>query len=410
MTSLTLQLTSRLDKNDSPAGLPPPLTSRRVSAHEAGSWPKNPRPMLASIAALLLLALLSGAGVAAEPKRILIIHSFGRDFAPYSGVGLGFRTELTQLRQPIAIHEESLDTERGGAPEDEQPFLEYLLRRNRVAPPDLVVAIAPPAMLFCLRHRDQLFPGRPLLITGIDSRRMDGIGLGARDRAVTVNLDFLGAARTMLQLQPDTTTLAIVLGTSQLEQFWAKEIQRELAPLKDRLRVVPPDGLGLDQMRQRVAALPPHSAVFYYMFVVGAGGALHEDERALVAIRESSNAPVFGRFADQLGRGIVGGSLYDTRQVGKVTAELAVRMLQGEDIPGGNVAVMAQTPTYDWRELERWGIPESRLPAGAELRFRPPSIWEQHKTTVWRIIHSCFITRRSCATVELYDGTINIYA
>ena len=56
---------------------------------------------------------------------------------------------------------------------------------------------------------------------------------------------------------PETSTLALVLGGSPLEQFWGKAIERELAPLGDRLRVLPAGNLSLEQMRQRVAALPP---------------------------------------------------------------------------------------------------------------------------------------------------------
>jgi signal transduction histidine kinase len=43
------------------------------------------------------------------------------------------------------------------------------------------------------------------------------------------------------------------------------------------------------------------------------------------------------------------------------------------------VAVSPSSPAFDWRELQRWSIPESRLPRGAEVRFRPPSIWEEHE-------------------------------
>ncbi|MBL8541090.1 MAG: sensor histidine kinase [Betaproteobacteria bacterium] len=39
-------------------------------------------------------------------------------------------------------------------------------------------------------------------------------------------------------------------------------------------------------------------------------------------------------------------------------------------------------PVYDWRALARWGIPESRLPERSEVRFRPPSLWEQHKLVI----------------------------
>ena len=332
----------------------------------------------------LLAALLLPVADASEPKRVLIVHSFGRDFAPYNIVATTLRTDLTQLmRESVALHEASLDLERGSTPEDERLFLEYLVRRNLGAPPDLVIAIANPAMLFCLRYRDVLFPGRPLLVTGLDRRRLETVQLPATDRAVTVTLDFPAIARTILELKPETDTLALVLGRSELEQFWGKAIERELAPLGDRLRVLPAGDLSLDQMRQRVAALPPRSAVFYYMFAVGKNGALHEDERALPAIRESSNAPVYGIFTDQLGRGIVGGPLVDSRNMGAVTAKLAARMLKGEATGDKvEVPIPVPAPSFDWRELQRWDIPESRLPPGAVVRFRPLSLWEEHRILI----------------------------
>ena len=37
---------------------------------------------------------------------------------------------------------------------------------------------------------------------------------------------------------------------------------------------------------------------------------------------------------------------------------------------------------FDWRELRRWGIPESRLPAGSVVRHRSPSLWQEHKLAV----------------------------
>jgi len=36
-------------------------------------------------------------------------------------------------------------------------------------------------------------------------------------------------------------------------------------------------------------------------------------------------------------------------------------------------------PAYDWRELERWGISESRLPPGSTVLFRPPSFWRLYR-------------------------------
>src|SRR6188472_2304829 len=97
-------------------------------------WPSN----LGLKRAPLLLALLTlVAGLllpiahAAEPKRVLIIHSFGRDFAPYNIVATTLRTDLTQLmRESVALSEASLDQELGGTPEDERALPPFGSRRT----------------------------------------------------------------------------------------------------------------------------------------------------------------------------------------------------------------------------------------------------------------------------------------
>ena len=41
----------------------------------------------------------------AEPKRLLLVHSFGRDFAPWSEYAKNFRAELDrQWREPVDLH------------------------------------------------------------------------------------------------------------------------------------------------------------------------------------------------------------------------------------------------------------------------------------------------------------------
>ena len=39
-------------------------------------------------------------------------------------------------------------------------------------------------------------------------------------------------------------------------------------------------------------------------------------------------------------------------------------------------------PTFDWRELERWNIPESRLPDGSVVLYRGPTLWQEHRGAV----------------------------
>ena len=117
----------------------------------------KPRLRIAIGAVLLLFAMLSAA--AAQPKHVLMLNSFGRDFSPWSEIARDFRAELDR-RSPesLEVYDASLMIERFSADQDEAPFVEYLVGLFATRKLDLVVAIGAPAARFVQRHRSRLFP------------------------------------------------------------------------------------------------------------------------------------------------------------------------------------------------------------------------------------------------------------
>ena len=43
-------------------------------------------------------------------------------------------------------------------------------------------------------------------------------------------------------------------------------------------------------------------------------------------------------------------------------------------------------PKFDWREMQRWGISESRLTTGSEILFREPTAWQRYRWQLTGII------------------------
>ena len=112
-------------------------------------------------------------------------------------------------------------------------------------------------------------------------------------------------------------------------------------------------------------------------------GGNYADERVLADLRTTANAPLFGPQSVMLGTGIVGGTLMANDQTSRNIADAAIRLLNGE--PPGSIQVPPQSPgppLFDWRELQRWGIPESRLRPGSIVRYRAPSLWQAYRGTV----------------------------
>jgi len=73
-----------------------------------------------------------------------------------------------------------------------------------------------------------------------------------------------------------------------------------------------------------------------------------------------------------LGLGIVGGDMWRFETDARRLAALAGRVALGtptRDLPPQFVTA---APMLDWRQLQRWRVPDSRIPDGAIVLFRPP--------------------------------------
>jgi len=344
---------------------------------------KSRRHSMLSGLLMLLVAALSAAGAA--PKQVLLLHSFGREFAPFHTVSETFRTELgQQLDSPVEFHDVALESARFEGEAAEPPLVDYLTALFSPRRPDLVVTIGGPAARLAQKYRPRLFPSTPMLLAAVDERLLQTVALTTNDAVVAVTNNLVAMMEGILQLFPETTNVAMVIGNSPLEKFWLAETRRQMQPFTNRLSLTWLNDSSFAEVLKRAAALPPRSAIYYFLMSVDAEGVPYAEERALRELHAVANAPIFGLHDSQLGRGIVGGPLMAIEELSRNTAKVAARILRGE--PAGSIKTPTQVagrPVYDWRELKRWGVSEARLPKGSVIRFRQPTFWEQYR---WRIV------------------------
>lgn len=332
----------------------------------------------------LLLCSHLALGAEGPAKQVLILHSFGRDYAPHNVLSSAFRTELTGLSKgPVEFYETSIDATGLGEPKSDGALLGFLASHYSDHKPDLIVSFAGPAARFCLEYRDRLFPDVPLLMSAVDTRQLKGVTPGSQDACDAMRLEPTRIIECILQILPDTTNIAVVLGASPNERFWTDELHREFRVFENRVGFTWLTGMSLPEIKRRVAGLPAHSAIFYAQFIRDSAGVSYEYHHALAELRPSANAPVFGVFEDQIGQGVVGGPVCSGRNLGERAAQAANRILRGEAPAGIRTETEGLgTPTFDWNELRRWGISEGRLPPGSIVRFRQPSLWKEHRALI----------------------------
>ena len=331
------------------------------------------------------------ASFAAEAKTVLVLHSYGQDSKPWSEYSKALRQEL-ERRSPwqLNIQNFSVISARGEQEDAEYQSVDYLRSVFVNHSPDLMVAFGAPGAAFVQTHRKELFPGVPLILASIEQRRVQSAALTENDTALSIKHSIPVLFGNILQLLPDTKTVAVVMGNSPNELFWKLQMVRELKPLTDRVTFLFYNELTFDETLRKAASLPPHSAIFWLQPQVDAMGTMLEGDRALKELSAVANAPIFSYDDSFFGGGIVGGPMSSVSVTTRITAEVALRILEGEKPAAITTPVLQYGPAkYDWRQLRRWGISESRLPPGSEVEFREPTMWEKYRwqiATVWAVI------------------------
>ena len=137
------------------------------------------------------------AGTAAQPKKILLLHTFGPNFEQGAAWSREIQKELNrQSPWPLNIQEQSLITALDGDDAAEAKFVEYLGALYAQRAPDLIVAFGGPAARFVQQHRTDLYPATPMLLAAVEVRRVEQSMLSGQDAVAGARYDQVAASKT----------------------------------------------------------------------------------------------------------------------------------------------------------------------------------------------------------------------
>jgi len=331
---------------------------------------------------LLLVAGVVGLVHAQSPKRVLLLHSFGPEFGDLYAKDL--RVQLgKRLPGDLELYEQWLVSARFKDAQEDEAFASYLRALFADRPLDLVITLGAPAAGFLQRRQQSLFQTTPMLFTDVEERRALASAT-PNATSVAISVGFPALVEHILRVQPRTRTIAIVIGNSPIEKYWVQQIRQTLDPFADRITLTFLTDLSFSDVLKRVGSLPRNSAIFYVMLSPEVAGIPQDEDTAIAALHAAANAPIYSYTDAYLGKGIVGGPLISGEAQGREAANVAARLLAGENAAHIRTPpITLGSPRYDSRELERWNIKESDLPPGSEVLFREPSAWERYR---WQML------------------------
>lgn len=309
------------------------------------------------------------------------------------------------------LFEESLDAIRLDQKEDPAFYHEYLRSKYDGVPFDYVITESGPAAEF-LASNANIFSGAQRYFVNADKIFPSKVGI-----QLAVEEDFEKQLKVAIDLQPNVGRM-VVIGNLfpdrvvQVRNVWEKRF-------KDRVALeVWTDDFSFSELYDRVARLPRDAVILYELVSHDRTGSQAVPYEVLSKLSAASVVPVFATHDTLMGSGTVGGYLMSGENVGRMMADLMTGALPAS-FPNDYFSLYQ----FDDRALKRWGIPESRLPAGSQLLYREPSVLETHASWIlfisiesfllvalgWSLLgrRRAIIELRNLAIIDSLTGTFN---
>jgi hypothetical protein len=172
-------------------------------------------------------------------------------------------------------------------------------------------------------------------------------------------------------------------GSSTPDRGVEARLRAAMPPFAARAQAEFLAALPLDVVLQRLRGLPEDTVVFTPGYFADGDGRSFTPRESAEAMAAASSAPLHGPFHTFIGIGVLGGFVTPFELIGRKADEAANLLLDGASPASLHLpAVMPTVLHADWRQLQRWGIDEDKVPRDAVIMSRTPGFFESHRTEV----------------------------
>lgn len=347
------------------------------------SWGR--RVMVVRIAGLILCltALLTSMRLPAAEMRaqsILVLDQAEARGPFYYQIFSSLRSAVNaDTRSHTTLYSENLDLSRFDGAAYEESLRRHLKAKYRDRPIGVVIAIGTATLELVLRWREELWPGVPVVFALVDEIDFARLKLPPDVTGGIVGLPLTDSIKAARAVVPDLNTVAFV-GAPWDRQVIFRNWKDEIPTAAAGLNVIEIIGATMAETRERIEALPERSAILYSAMYSDGEGKFFPPTAALKLIADKANRPIIVAAETFLEFGGVGGFVLIPAVIGANAATLALRILNGESPSNIPMKVTEATrPIFNWQQMQRWGVSESKLPPGSEIRFREPGLWENYR-------------------------------
>jgi signal transduction histidine kinase len=315
--------------------------------------------------------------VSNQGKQILMLHAFGHSSLFRSAFDSAFLAHMRLEAPLLEVHIESMDVGRRWRDDQPSALLRYLTDKYAGRRIDAIVSVGEAALPLA-RELSSSLGGLPVIacvLTGGDL-----LGTDEQVTGVDATVAFRQTIELAQALLPETRRVFVVDGTPANRGEVEAEVKRQTQGLALELVYLRDRALG--DVVARLASAPPDSVVLFVRQRLLTEAQDIDGLEALARVVSASPLPLFTINESHIGRGVVGGVIWRFEDLGRKTAAMTLRLTGGAALAQVPPETMPRQAVVDWTQLQRWNVPEDRLPSGALVSNRPQSPLEQYRLQI----------------------------
>jgi PAS domain S-box-containing protein len=314
-----------------------------------------------------------------KPKRVLTLYWYGKDFPANIRFERGLQTAFATTG--VENYAEYFEPNRFPGKDQAEALREYLQRKYSDRKIDVIIAMSTVSADFLLAHRDELFPGVPIIFHTNTRREVNERAAGTSTGVIPDDVHGR-TLETALSLHPNIERVFVINGTIERDKMVEAILRERFKRFESKVAITYLTDFPLDDLLARVKGIPDRSLIFFSRQDYEDPGRSLSMFDVLVLVANSAKVPIYssGNF---VGYGTIGGYAIDQYECGIRAANIALQITNGVPPQTIPIVEVASLPIFDWRQLRRWGIRLSELPQGSETRFRELTLFEQYR---WQIV------------------------
>ncbi|MEG6584512.1 sensor histidine kinase [Dendrosporobacter sp. 1207_IL3150] len=316
-------------------------------------------------------------------REVLVLHSYSPDYDWTKTEQQGIDSVFEHFKDQYKVRIEYMDTNH--SPKLMQGELLKNLYKQKFANSyfSAVIVTDNAALNFLRLHRDELFPDVPIVFCGVNGFNLNMVKGLSGVTGVAEDNDFRGLFDLILKLHQNTKRL-VVYGIEDDPSHIAnialiKKLIPELS-IEIEIKEIPYVEAAIADVKN----LPKDSIVMAVGSMKTSGGEGVNLQRVNELISEASPVPVYTAWDFGLNHGAVGGLVVSGKDQGRLAAEMALRILQGEKPE--DIAIIQSVKNvymFDYKQLSRFGLNRSKLPANSIIFNSPDLTYRVSREAMW---------------------------